>query len=91
MDQQKQKNKLETKISVMSNIEEYSYLWDGKQSGWVVLKDVYENTIFNKETKSVLLVEDEDLNNRLAAMMIMNNGEVISKYSEIDKILKDRS
>ena len=38
-----------------------------------------------------LIVEDEDLNNRLAAMMIMNNCEVISKYSEIDKILKDRS
>ena len=91
MDQQKQKNKLEAKIIDMSNIEEYSYLWDGSQSGWVVLKDVYENTIFNKETKSVLLVEDEDLNNRLAAMMIMNNCQVISKYSEIEKILKDRS
>ncbi len=77
--------------SDMSNIEEFSYLWDESQSGWVALKDVYENTIFNNETKSVLLVEDEDLNNRLAAMMIMNNCEVISENNEIDKILKDRS
>ena len=80
---------LEAEDFDMTELEKYSYLWDGSESGWVVLKDKYKYTIFNKETKMMLLVEDEDLNNRLAAYMILNGCEVITGKSKMNKILKD--
>lgn len=73
----------------MEKIQEFSNLWDDSEPGWVVLKlDEYDYSIFNKITKMYCLIEDEDLNNQVAAMMIMQGTEVIDDKGEIDKLLK---
>ena len=73
----------------MEKIQEFSNLWDDSEPGWVVLKlDEYDYSIFNKITKMYCLIEDEDLNNQVAAMMIMQGTEVIDEKGEIDKLLK---
>ncbi len=73
----------------MEKIQEFSNLWDDSEPGWVVLKlDEYDYSIFNKITKMYCLIEDEDLNNQVAAMMIMQGTEVIDDKCEIDKLLK---
>ncbi|MBR6403678.1 MAG: hypothetical protein IKS48_09885 [Eubacterium sp.] len=66
---------LETDEVDMSKVNEYSYLWDGKESGWCVLKDEFEYKIYNKDTHLTLNIEDEDLNNQVASMMIMKGME----------------
>lgn len=60
-----------------SDIEKYSFLWDGTEKNWAVLKGDYEYTIYNTETEEVFGIRDEDLNNAVAAMMIMQGNEVI--------------
>ena len=35
-----------------------------------------------------LLMEDEDMNNRLAAMVILSGSEVVAGKRKIDKLLK---
>lgn len=70
-------------------LEEYSYLWDGSDPGWVVLKDEYDYTIYNTQRHSVLSIEDEDLNNQLAAAMILSGCEVYEGKRKINKLLKD--
>lgn len=57
-------------------LEEFSYLWTDELDQWVVIKDGYDYTIFNEKTQNVLVIEDEDLNDKVAAMMIMQGAEV---------------
>ncbi len=78
---------LEAEEFDMAELESFSYLWDGSEPGWIVLKDKYDYTIFNKETQMALLMEDEDLNNRLAAMMILSGCEVVTGKRKINKLL----
>ncbi|MFJ9777643.1 hypothetical protein ACIRVF_41460 [Kitasatospora sp. NPDC101157] len=42
--------------------EEYAYLWDGSEPGWILFrgKIVDIPTIFNRITREILLLEDED-------------------------------
>ncbi len=63
-------------------IKEYSYLWTTDQDEWYVIKDEYDYTIVNEKTNEPLLIEDEDLNNQIAAMMIMQGNKVIDKNEE---------
>ena len=81
----------------MEALEEFNYLWTEEQDNWIVIKNGYDYVIFNKEKQEVLLIENEDLNNQVAAMMIMNGCKVVSevfewqnKYSELgSKLLEE--
>lgn len=83
---------LELEDADLEAIEPYSYLWEAERDNWVVIKNEHEYTIYNAETQSVLLIEDEELNNKVAAMMIMQGCEVFGgimgwpydKHSEED-------
>lgn len=63
--------------------EPYRFLWeDGKcdsatQDDYVVIKQGFEYTIMNDRTGQVLEIEDEDINNYVAAMMIMAGKKVV--------------
>lgn len=63
-------------------IQEFSYLWTTEQKDWVVLKSEYDYSIMNPKTKQFLLIEDEDLNNQVASMMIMQGNKVIDQTEE---------
>ncbi len=73
---------LELNDTDLEEIEPFSYLWTDEQDDWVVIKDENDYTIFNKQTQGVLLIEDADLNNKVAAMMIMAGCEVFSGVME---------
>lgn len=73
---------LELDDTDLEEIEPFSYLWTDEQDDWVVIKDEYDYTIFNKQTQSALAIEDEDLNNKVAAMMIMQGCEVFTGIME---------
>jgi len=63
-------------------IQEFSYLWTSEQKEWVVLKTEFDYSIMNHKTNQFLLIEDEDLNNQVAAMMIMQGNKVIDQDEE---------
>ena len=74
----------------MSVLEPFKHLWE-EDSGYVILKDEYDYSIYNTETKLFCLIEDTDLNNQVAAMMIMHGSKVIDGKEEIAKLLKESS
>lgn len=63
-------------------IQEFSYLWTTEQKDWVVLKTEYDYSIMNPKTKQFLLIEDEDLNNQVASMMIMQGNKVLDQNED---------
>jgi len=83
----------ETELEVAENdpadLEPFSYLWETEQDDYVVLKDEYDYTIFNVKTKQALLIEDEDLNNQVAAMMIMAGNRVVDGKRAINKLFEE--
>ncbi len=79
---------LEVSEADESELEEFKALWEDDQSDWVVLKDDYDYTIFNIKRHSVMHIEDIDLNNRVAAMMILQGNRVVDGTEEIEKVLK---
>ncbi len=71
----------------MHALEPFKHLWE-ENSGFVVLKDEYDYSIYNPETKQFCLIEDIDLNNQVAAMMIMHGCKVVDGKEEIAKLIK---
>ena len=72
------------------NFDEFRFLWEEEQAEWVVLKDGYDYTIFNIKTRMVLLIDENDeLADQVAAMMILQGNRVIDGKDEIDKVLKE--
>ncbi|MCF0132192.1 MAG: hypothetical protein HUJ71_10670 [Pseudobutyrivibrio sp.] len=73
---------LEGEAVDLEAIQKYAYLWTAEQSDWVVIQDKYGYSIVNVRTKQFFLMEDDDLNNQVAAMMIMQGSRVVDKNSE---------
>ena len=55
----------------LSIIEPYSYLWTTEQADWGVIIENSSYAIVNIKTHKILSIDDEELNNKVAAMMIM--------------------
>lgn len=54
------------------NLNRYSYLWDGSESGWVLLKssDLFGGfCAFNEVSSALLLIDNEQLNMRVCQRM----------------------
>jgi hypothetical protein len=50
--------------------DEYRYLWDGSEDGWVVITSgLGLGSIFNTETRMALLIEDNALYARVIELM----------------------
>jgi hypothetical protein len=63
-----------------AHIEAYSYLWDGSQPGWVLLKAPALESgycIFNVSSSTLLHVDDEELNTALCNAMIEAGRPII--------------
>ncbi len=55
----------------LSIIKPYSYLWTTEQADWGVIIENLSYAIVNIKTHKILSIDDEELNNKVAAMMIM--------------------
>lgn len=73
-----------------AELEKFKYLWETEQDDWVVLKDNYDYAVYNIKEKGILLIEDTDLNNQVAAMMIMAGNKVIDGKKAITKLLREQ-
>ncbi len=73
-------------IDDLSIIEPYSYLWTTEQADWRVVIEEYSYSIVNTKTHQMLLIEDVELNNKVAAMMIMREN---ARFDNIDQALKN--
>jgi len=69
-------------VDDLSIIEPYSYLWTTEQTDWGVVIEEYSYSIVNMKTRQMLLIEDVELNNKVAAMMIMMEN---AKFDNIDQ------
>lgn len=74
---------MELEEADMEKLLPYEYLWTSEKSDWVVIKKDYDYSIINRTTHMFFLIEDDDLNNQLAAMMIMMGNEVFSDIKEL--------
>jgi len=74
---------IELEEADMARLLPYEYLWTTEQADWVVLKDKHGYSIINKTTHMFFLVEDDDLNNQIGAMMIMAGNKVIADIKEL--------
>ena len=66
----------------MSIIEPYGYLWTTEQADWGVIIEDYSYSIVNTKTHQILLIEDTELNNKVAAMMIMMGN---ARFDNLDQ------
>lgn len=71
-------------------LDEFKHLWETEQADWVVLKDGLDYTIYNIRSKMVKHIDDEELNDQVAAMMILQGNRVIDGEDEIEKVLKNQ-
>ena len=62
-----------------AELEKFKYLWDN-----------YDYAVYNIKKKGILLIEDTDLNNQVAAMMIMAGNKVIDGKKAITKLLREQ-
>lgn len=66
------------------NIDEYSYLWDGTQSGWGLLKkDDTGYTIFDTENSVMLKIDDVNLQHVLCEKMLSSGVKIIEEVQPV--------
>ncbi|MFE7278546.1 hypothetical protein [Streptomyces sp. NPDC057623] len=52
-----------------SEADEYAFLWNGTEDGWVVIRTTAGEAIYNTRTQRALLIEDNALATRVIALM----------------------
>ena len=68
----------------MMNTNEYAFLWDGSEPGWCVVDygegepDETRYSIFNRETRQGLVIENEAAYQETVRRMLSNDRAVIS-------------
>ncbi len=67
-------------------IENYSYLWNEKKKDFVLVKTDLGYGIVDKREHSVLLMEDEELEQRIISKMLKNGNKV---YEDINQAYAD--
>ena len=78
----------ESELELMDDpsiIEPYKYLWTTEQADWCVIIEDYSYSIVNMKTRQMLMIEDTDLNNQVAAMMIMEGN---ARFDNIDQAFR---
>lgn len=67
-------------------IGNFSYLWNEKREDFVFVKTDLDYCIVDKRKQSMLLVEDEELDQRLISEMLKNGNKV---YDDINQAYAD--
>jgi hypothetical protein len=70
-------------IEMTENVQNYSYLWDGSQLGWVLLSapDLAGGyCIFNNLKSTLLHIDDETLNETLCKRMKESGCDIVDEF-----------
>jgi hypothetical protein len=72
---------------MIDKFEEFNYLWDGSEAGWVLLyvnvknpEEVPSYLIVNTETRHALLMHDDALSREVKKKMLENGGKVVHSF-----------
>lgn len=68
------------------SIENYLYLWNEKKMDFVLVKSDFGYSIVNKKEQTMLLVSDEELEQKLISKMLENGNAV---YDNINQAYND--
>ena len=68
------------------SIENYLYLWNEKKMDFVLVKSDLGYSIVNKKEQTMLLVSDEELEQKLISKMLENGNAV---YDNINQAYND--
>lgn len=69
----------------MDYLSEYKYLWDGSESGWVLIKTPNNSgdyTVFNKFNRVFLHFDDPKIKEIICNEMIKRNCEQIDDFPQ---------
>lgn len=67
-------------------IDEYKYLWEDEKDDWGLVLSSGEYSIVNLHTQSVLLMEDEYLNNAIVSRMKEHDCTVFANIQELNTL-----
>jgi hypothetical protein len=76
------------------DLEKYSYLWDGSDPDWVLLRapEVAGGLcVYNKNGRALLLVESSDLNMALCEELKRNGVEILENPLPGQAVVKPRN
>ncbi|MBP3490156.1 MAG: hypothetical protein J6K53_17465 [Roseburia sp.] len=68
------------------SIENYSYLWNEKKADFVLVKTDFGYGIVDKKEQSMLLISDEELEQKIISKMLENGNKV---YDNINQAYSD--
>lgn len=68
------------------NIDNYSYLWNEKKEDFVLVKTDFGYTVIDKRERSMLLIEESDLEQKIVRKMLENGNKV---YDDIMQAFND--
>lgn len=65
----------------MTNVDSFSYLWDGTEDGWELVQSPGRPrpAIFNRLTRMALTIENDALYDEVICTMIERGKEVLEK------------
>jgi hypothetical protein len=63
-------------------MDDYSYLWDGREPGWTLARVEGRFLIYNREEWAALLIEDHDLHEAVVQRMLAAGVEVIDHIAD---------
>lgn len=64
----------------MTSTDDYSYLWDGSEEGWVLISftESTEPLIYNEMSHEALIIDDSELHREIVSIMVANGKELLS-------------
>jgi hypothetical protein len=72
---------------MIDELKEFNYLWDGSESGWVMLyvnvnnpEEIPGYLIVNTETRQALLIHNDSLSREVKKKMLENGGNVVHSF-----------
>ena len=63
-----------------TGLEEFAYLWDGSDPGWVLWDLNGHRAPFHLGSKSALIIEDDVVAERVVAELVVRGVNVITEY-----------
>jgi hypothetical protein len=67
---------------MMTNLHDYGHLWNGSESGWVLVRGISQPdrfNVYNLETRMMLVIENEQLAKRIHERMLAEGATVIDE------------
>jgi hypothetical protein len=69
----------------MSCAEDFAYLWDGSDPGWILFRLRDGHSVMNPKKDKMLIIEQHEIAEQVIARMLASGARVISTREEFDR------